>query len=87
MVDLGTRQSAVKTQSDYCAVNFLMHGIFLNFIEWIDFHSSSFFISIIFHKFLMMSILNEIVDVVKNGNNIDFSCEIVSKGNRKLMNF
>lgn len=33
-----------------------------------------------------MNILNEIVEVVKNGNNIDSSCELVSKGNWKIMN-
>lgn len=33
----------------------------------------------------MTNILHEIVDVVKNGNNIDFTCEIVSKGNKKKL--
>lgn len=35
----------------------------------------------------MTNILHEIVDVVKNGNNIDFICEIVSKGNKKIIKY
>jgi len=32
----------------------------------------------------MTYVLNEIVDVVKNGNDIDSTCEVVSKGNKKI---
>jgi len=32
----------------------------------------------------MAYVLNEIVDVVKCGNDIDSTCEVVSKGNTKL---
>lgn len=32
----------------------------------------------------MTNILNEITDVVKTGNNIDSTCEIVGKGNTKI---
>lgn len=30
-----------------------------------------------------MNVLNEIVDIVKNGNDIDPACEVISKGNLK----
>lgn len=33
-----------------------------------------------------MNILNGIVDIVKNGNNIESNCEIISKGNKNNIN-
>lgn len=32
----------------------------------------------------MTYVLNGIVDVVKNGNDIDSTCQLASKGNKKL---